>query len=78
MNLKESPLICSFILSSIIVGIYYSITKDDNKDKDNNKYIICFLLLFISILFLLFGYNRTTVTNTVELPDATGGGTCPF
>lgn len=83
MNIKESPLICSFILSSIIVGIYYLITGNNNDDNNNNdkneQYIICFLLSYICILFLLFRSNKPSINNTVELPTTSGGnGCCPF
>ena len=67
MNIRQNPLICSFILSFIITFIYYQYDNNINDihDDDNSKYIICFLLSFIFILFILFGNNKSDINNTV-------------
>tara|TARA_Y100001958_G_scaffold159954_1_gene164623 strand:+ start:431 stop:697 length:267 start_codon:yes stop_codon:yes gene_type:complete len=64
----NNNLLTSFIVSLIITGIYYYLTKSDDYDNENenenshSRYITVFILIFIpGYLFLSSFYNGKTL-----------------
>ena len=74
----------SLIMSSIITGLVYVITREKSKSEQEkqdklNDLIILFVITFVVVLFgKLCVSNTTTTTSTLIKQPEMKGGQCPF
>ena len=82
MDIFKNQYVLSFIISMIVVGIYYYMVDNDktkNKDTKNTNYIICFVISFIvSLLIIMVCGGKSSKIEETKSIEGGGGSSCPF
>ena len=78
MSKEMSPYLYSLIISILIIAIYKFTNRNKKNDK-NGKYIILFLVLFVTIFFILsyFILKKNYLMMPIEGKKQKGGGNNP-